>query len=307
MAEVVTIQLDIASDLKFNDDGSVGLNITSEVPDRLSIKEDGLYIEAPVGKSKQVGMVFGGQYDNEGLRVGANCPFGRADNPDIEAPLMITCTEKVHRVFESSDPDGQNLVGFRPNIDCVLPGDMYRVAVFEIDGEMSSGIMDEPGSTEDIDTENAPLKRQQIVAAAAAYVGKDKATALGYETKDDWCARFVYRVITEVGIEIAGTAIDGDVDVPNTYVTYLWKNLKKTNKWKDTTDPPIPGDVITFDRDPEVPSERPLDHVGIIENYDKENNIITYIDGNHGGAESVTRYDINADDKTIAYITRYTG
>lgn len=132
MATDPTLQLDIDTDLKFNVEGAVGLNIKSAVDGRLSIKEDGIYVEAPNGKVTD-GKIYEGPYDHEGLRVGSNCPFGRSDNPSVEEPLMITCTDRVHKVFEATDAEGKFLVDFRPEVDCTLPGDIYRVRVYDID------------------------------------------------------------------------------------------------------------------------------------------------------------------------------
>lgn len=129
----ITLGLDIDNDLQFNVDGSVGLKISSAVDGRLTIKDDGIYVEAPDGKVIGDGKLYEGPYDTEGLRVGSNCPFGRYDNPSIEEPLMITCTDRVHRVFNSNDAEGKQLVDFRPGIDCTLPGDMYRVRVYDVD------------------------------------------------------------------------------------------------------------------------------------------------------------------------------
>lgn len=135
----VTLQLDIDSDLKFDENGAVGLNIKSEVEGRLTIEDDGIYVAAPAGRLIGGGTVYEGPYDNEGLRVGANCPFGRSDNPSVEEPLMITCTDRVHRVFESNDPEGKKLMDFDPNVDCTLPGDMYRVRVVDADPDAGPG------------------------------------------------------------------------------------------------------------------------------------------------------------------------
>ena len=135
----ITLQLDIGSDLKFDENGAVGLNIKSEVEGRLTIEDDGIYVAAPAGKLIGGGTVYEGPYDNEGLRVGANCPFGRIDNPSIDEPMMITCTDRVHRVFESLDDKGKQLMDFNPDVDCTLPGDMYRVRVVDTDPEAGSG------------------------------------------------------------------------------------------------------------------------------------------------------------------------
>lgn len=142
MAADVTLQLDIDNDLKFNANGAVGLNIKSEVDGRLTIKEDGIYVQAPDG-SVTGGTIYEGSYDNEGLRVGSNCPFGRSDNPSVEQELMITCTDRVHKVFDAFDSEGKKLNNFRPDVDCTLPGDMYRVRVYDFDTDAGPGANDE--------------------------------------------------------------------------------------------------------------------------------------------------------------------
>ena len=123
------LELAIGRGLKFNPDGTVGLNISPASPagDHIKLETDGLYVEAPQGESTGSGKGYDGVYNAEGIRLGYSCPYGTTSESAVYAPGMITCTNIVHKVFDATDDSGRNLIGFRPEIDCTLPGDMYRV------------------------------------------------------------------------------------------------------------------------------------------------------------------------------------
>lgn len=317
MSETVTLQLDIDNDLKFNEDNSVGLNIRSAAADGITINDDGLFVKAPTDQSS-IGSVFEGQYDVPGLRVGANSPFGRSDNPAIEAPLMITCSHLVHRVFEAQDAEGKVLVDCRPEIDCPLPGDIYRVPIIEIDpgaGDDTVDLTDEDGNP--ITDENGGslttnAARNRIKSVAESLINFNKSDALGYVTDDDWCARLTYVILTKAGLSIPGDdPKDPKIKYPdNSYVTYLWNNLKSVGwydiNYKNGTEPG-PGDVIIFDRDREgdpLYSTRPYDHIGVVTGY--SDGVIYYVDGNKNGSYQVRDREVPGDEnlEDVAIIGR---
>lgn len=120
------IDLDYSNDLKIDNTGALALNISSENPQDLHYEDDGIFIDAPDGESQGTGEGYSGHYDAEGIRLGSNCPFGQLGNVDEDH--MVTCTNIIHRVFDSKDDKGIELINFRPEIDCTLVGDMFRVS-----------------------------------------------------------------------------------------------------------------------------------------------------------------------------------
>lgn len=123
----MTIELDInESTLGYNDKDELMLKITENPA--VHFTDDGLFVDAPPGEDTPGGTGYTGKYDSEGLRLGANCPFGSNSHPDVEEEGIITCTNIVHKVFESRTADGSDLIGFRNQIDCTFAGDMYRVS-----------------------------------------------------------------------------------------------------------------------------------------------------------------------------------
>lgn len=124
----MTIELDIDNSLKFDDDGNLSLNVSPDSEGDVSFKDDGLYVAAPPGKDGTGGEGYqGSAYDAEGLRFGSKSPYGRKEDLNIVSPLMFTCTNIIHRVFDSLTEDGSELINFRGSVDCTLCGDMFRV------------------------------------------------------------------------------------------------------------------------------------------------------------------------------------
>lgn len=123
----MTIALDInESTLTYDKSGSLSLKIKNN--DNVRFTPAGLYVKAAPGEDTPGGTGYTGKYDSEGIRLGANCPFGSNTHPDIEEEGIITCTNIVHKIFESRSADGSDLIGFRNQIDCTFAGDMYRVS-----------------------------------------------------------------------------------------------------------------------------------------------------------------------------------
>lgn len=114
------IELDLDSDLYVNDENRLSIKVAEG--STLEIRSNGLYAYAPDGDDGISGTGFDDMYTNECVRLGYANPFD-----DTESPRTVVLTNTVHHVFTSNDSSGKSLQGFRPEIDCVLIGDMYRV------------------------------------------------------------------------------------------------------------------------------------------------------------------------------------
>lgn len=121
MAKIV---LDLASDLKTNSNNQLTVAISSASGNTLQVKSDGLYAEATKGTDGTGGT----GYENQSLDyvlIGYEGPF-----TTTESDYRVCCTNVVHRLFDATiDGNGYvTLQNFR-SVDCVLAGDMFRVAV----------------------------------------------------------------------------------------------------------------------------------------------------------------------------------
>ena len=119
-----SIALDFNSDLTTASSGKLSVNVSSKAGNTLEIKEDGIYALADIGGG---GPGYTGTYNEEGIRLGYANPY---DNE--KADKRVVCTNIVHHVFTGSVIDDNSLSVndfFRPDIDCVLPGDIVRVPV----------------------------------------------------------------------------------------------------------------------------------------------------------------------------------
>lgn len=123
------LELSIGKGLKFNEDGEVELNISPESvgSDRILYEPDGLYVVAPQGATTGSGKGYTGVWTQEGIRCGLTSPYASQSDLSGRKEGMLTCTNIVHKVFDSIDESGASLIGIR-EVDCVMPGDMYRVA-----------------------------------------------------------------------------------------------------------------------------------------------------------------------------------
>lgn len=103
------IELDLDHDL-CTVDGV--LQIKSNPDSTMSTKSDGIYAAAPQGDD---GACFttGGSDMDHCIRIEDG---------------VVNLTSQVHRIFVASDDDGLQLIGFRPQVDVVMAGDMFRVA-----------------------------------------------------------------------------------------------------------------------------------------------------------------------------------
>lgn len=90
----------------------------------LTIENDGLYVEAKKGKDGTGGTGYDEYYDEEGIRLGYDTPI--PDKTPVKAARVVCGTTYLHRLFDAADSEGQVLLNFRPSVDYVLCGDLYR-------------------------------------------------------------------------------------------------------------------------------------------------------------------------------------
>jgi hypothetical protein len=115
-----TIELDLDTDLTTNNSSELTFNISPDEGNTLMIRPgDGLYAPSPSG--------MGTGYPDttivrDGVRIGFANPF---DN--TTSSHRVSLTSIVHRIYTSDEDKGKVLIDFRPEIDCILAGDMYRV------------------------------------------------------------------------------------------------------------------------------------------------------------------------------------
>lgn len=112
-----------------------------------------------------------------------------------------------------------------------------------------------------------------------------------------WCARFVSNILTAAG-----------VDGINTFsCTEMFNTMKsKPLDWSEPDDYPERGDIIFFDWD-RIAEEKPLDHVGIVTDFDHVSKRVYYVNGNGENPDRVTRQDMSISNQSIAYWLRYIG
>ena len=113
----------------------------------------------------------------------------------------------------------------------------------------------------------------------------------------EWCARFVSNILTAAG-----------VDGINTFsCTEMFNTMKnKPLEWSEPDDYPERGDIIFFDWDRKI-EEKPLDHVGIVTDFDHLAKRVYYVNGNGENRNIVTRQDMSISNQSIAYWLRYIG
>lgn len=136
--------------------------------------------------------------------------------------------------------------------------------------------------------------RSKIVARALAIVGMSR-DQLGMSGTYAWCAHTVSKVLEYVGIDMY------DLSCSNMY-----KKMVASSEWDEPETNPIPGDIILFDWD-HIVEERPLDHVGIIVDFNSSTGVITYVNGNGSSSKYVTKQTINIKNSTVAHWMRYVG
>ena len=112
----------------------------------------------------------------------------------------------------------------------------------------------------------------------------------GFESRVEWCACFVSWVANECGKIDNGTmpkfaACNDGIE---------W--FKKKEQWIESTDIPITGDIIFFDWAKDG-IDGSSDHVGIVEYYDIEKNIVHTVEGNSN--DECKQREYSKDDNQI--------
>lgn len=112
-----------------------------------------------------------------------------------------------------------------------------------------------------------------------------------------WCARFVSNILIDSGVKGIDTAS----------CTEMFKTMKsKLSEWSEPDDYPERGDIIFFDWD-RISEDKPLDHVGIVTEFDHIAKRVYYVNGNGNNPDRVTKQDISISNQSIAYWLRYIG
>lgn len=119
-----TIVLDLDNDIIIDSENQLSVKISEDPGNTLVLKSDGLYAHAPKGVDGRTGQSYPRQ-QQDGIRIGYCGPFNLTDGNLVDNRVSVT--NIVHRTFDSNDAEGSSLQGFRPNVDYVLVGDMYRV------------------------------------------------------------------------------------------------------------------------------------------------------------------------------------
>lgn len=144
-------------------------------------------------------------------------------------------------------------------------------------------------------------KWEEIVDIAESDIGKSR-DEVGCSGNYAWCADWASSVLARADI--------GE-DVRSRSCTKMQMNMKKnTIDWYEPIGFPTAGDYMFFDWD-HKDEELPLDHVGIVLDFDEDTLQVTYANGNGSSPHYVTKQYINlnaTDDKgrkLVAYWMRY--
>lgn len=141
--------------------------------------------------------------------------------------------------------------------------------------------------------------REKIVARANAILGMSR-NQLGLNGSFAWCAATVSGVLEYCGVK----------GVSSYSCNEMYKLMTKSSAWDEPDSNPIASDVILFDwNDPSNPdpdqSYLPLDHVGIVVEFNPNTGIITYINGNGNSSVYVTKQTIHVNNRCVAHWMRY--
>ena len=137
---------------------------------------------------------------------------------------------------------------------------------------------------------------EKIATLAEQAVGKNREQVNCGGTYE-WCARFVSNILTSAGVKGI-----------NTFSCTEMFNMMKSKplEWSEPDDYPERGDIIFFDWD-RIKEEKPLDHVGIVVEFDHLAKRVYYVNGNGENRDRVTKQDMSISNPAIAYWLRYVG
>ena len=120
-----------------------------------------------------------------------------------------------------------------------------------------------------------------IAEIAETFLGKTK-EEVGIKKSVEWCAEFVSIVLEKSDIKGNKPCSISCND--------LIAQMRNSEFWYEPQNEPERNDIIFFDWNRQSDCGKPLDHVGIIINYD--DGYITYIDGNSGDGKKVAMHTI---------------
>lgn len=166
-------------------------------------------------------------------------------------------------------------------IVCIMGGAM---ALYEANGERNSelGIYNEDAWNND------------MVSVAISQLGNKGGQPYwswyGFESRVEWCACFVSWVANECGKIDNGTM--PKFSACNDGIAWF----KQKEQWIESTDIPITGDIIFFDWSKDG-IDGSSDHVGIVEYYDIEKNIVHTVEGNSN--DECKQREYSKDDNQI--------
>lgn len=166
-------------------------------------------------------------------------------------------------------------------IVCIMGGAM---ALYKANGERNSelGIYNEDAWNND------------MVSVAISQLGNKGGQPYwswyGFESRVEWCACFVSWVANECGKIDNGTM--PKFSACNDGIAWF----KQKEQWIEPTDIPITGDIIFFDWSKDG-IDGSSDHVGIVEYYDIEKNIVHTVEGNSN--DECKQREYSKDDNQI--------
>lgn len=166
-------------------------------------------------------------------------------------------------------------------IVCIMGGAM---ALYKANGERNS----------ELGIYNEDVWNNDMVSVAISQLGNKGGQPYwswyGFESRVEWCACFVSWVANECG------KIDNEI-MPKFAACndgIAW--FKQKNQWIEPTDIPITGDIIFFDWAKDG-IDGSSDHVGIVEYYDIEKNIVHTVEGNSN--DECKQREYSKDDNQI--------
>lgn len=137
-------------------------------------------------------------------------------------------------------------------------------------------------------------KREELVKHAKEDVGKTRAE-VGCPGDYAWCAHWVSN-------KLAGCNMSEGVWSKS--CTAMQDAMDKSKFWDEPETWPEPADILFFDWD-HIDEPLPLDHVGVVVDFNEDTGIITYINGNGSDPEHVTEQTIHVNNRSVQYWMRY--
>ena len=166
-------------------------------------------------------------------------------------------------------------------IVCIMGGAM---ALYKANGERNS----------ELGIYNEEVWNNDMVSVALSQLGNKGGQPYwswyGFESRVEWCACFVSWVANECGKIDNGTM--PKFAACNDGIAWF----KKKEQWIESTDIPITGDIIFFDWAKDG-IDGSSDHVGIVEYYDIEKNIVHTVEGNSN--DECKQREYSKDDNQI--------